>query len=99
MACFAVPLLAGVASSVVWRKKKTPALWQLNLLFYGAGVFGLVDHWWNNELYIPVDAAVLQADLLLGCLITVAVLGFWGVLVAIARVSPEAGRAMGLKEQ
>jgi hypothetical protein len=49
---------------------------QLNLMFYGASIFGVIDHLWNGELFLI--SPNLTKDILLGVVITACVWGIWG---------------------
>jgi hypothetical protein len=83
MVCYAVPTVAAIVHGIL-RKNKTSwkgnmqHLW-LNLLLAGGAIFGLVDHWWNGELFYIGNNVVL--DLLLGVAITVSIYIFWSVFV------------------
>lgn len=78
MVCFIIP-------TIVWGmvyahrrigKRTDEQGYQLNLLLGGGALFGLVDHWWNGELYPPASANI-GSDLLLGVLITAAIYAAW----------------------
>jgi hypothetical protein len=59
-----------------WREN-THHLW-LNLLLVGGAIFGLVDHWWNGELfYIGKNIAM---DISLGIMITIAITAIWSII-------------------
>ena len=83
MACYVAPL-AGALVCYCWRKSASPhpKYFWLNLLLAGGSIFGVVDHWWNNELL-----AFSVPDLALGLLITAAIFAFWGVAFAIPSAS------------
>ena len=73
--CYTVPIVAGAITTALWSMKKTQSLKSLNLLLYGAAIFGFIDHLWNGELfYISNNVA---KDLLLGVVITLAVFVVW----------------------
>ncbi len=81
MACYAVPLAAGLIHGL-WRKsaKKTDmhGFW-LTLMFLGASVFGLVDHAWHGELFAL--SSNLMMDLGLGSTITTGIFAAWKFVV------------------
>lgn len=85
MVCFIVPTAVAIVH-VIMRKKMTSLknnvhhLW-LNLLLVGAAIFGLVDHWWNGELFFIGENIIL--DILLGIIITITVFVIWIVFVTI----------------
>ena len=56
MVCYAVPTLAAIAH-IIMRKnisswKENPHHLWLGFLLAGGAIFGLVDHWWNGELFL-----------------------------------------------
>lgn len=80
--CYSIPLIASAVSTCVWKKKKKdPKIWRLNLMLYGASIFGVIDHLWNGELFFISDN--VAKDLLLGVVITAAI--FTGWIVSIKR--------------
>ncbi|MCX5681438.1 MAG: hypothetical protein NT079_04070 [Candidatus Omnitrophica bacterium] len=73
--CYTIPMITGAITTALWSRKKTESLKSLNLLLYGAAIFGFIDHLWNGELfYISSNIA---KDLLLGTVITLAVFVVW----------------------
>jgi len=96
MVCYTIPLAAAVISSIVWSsRRRGPAGWWLNLLLYGAVLFGAVDHLWHGELFLIGEAPFM--DLLLGATITGAVFAGWGITLGIARRYPDLSRRMGYR--
>jgi len=94
MVCYVIPLITGIISTVRWGKQKGgPAGWWLNLLLYGGAMFGVVDHFWNGELFLIGNAPML--DLLLGATITAAIFGGWGIIYTVAKFYPDLGYRMG----
>ncbi|MBU0496995.1 MAG: hypothetical protein KKC68_08160 [Candidatus Thermoplasmatota archaeon] len=91
MVCYAVPTIAAIVHGIL-RKNKTSwngsmqHLW-LNLLLAGGAIFGLVDHWWNGELFYIGDNIVL--DLMLGVAITVSIFIVWGLMVIYTKSKAE----------
>ncbi|MEW6592766.1 MAG: hypothetical protein AB1305_03695 [Candidatus Hadarchaeota archaeon] len=98
MVCYAVPLAAAVISTVVWfSQKRGSSGWWLNLMLYGAALFGVVDHLWYGELFL-IGADPLK-DLMAGAAITTAVFGAWGVTLGVTRIYPDLGHRMGFLRQ
>ena len=75
--CHTVPLAASVVTTALWMRNKNAALGQLNLMLYGACLFGFIDHLWNGELFMI--SGNIAKDLLLGVVITLAVFGAWSL--------------------
>jgi hypothetical protein len=90
MVCYAVPLAACllIHGGKKMLKQDNGKTRRLGLLMSGGAVFGVVDHWWNGELFL-VGADPL-ADIALGMVITVSIAAFWAVLEAF---SPAAAAA------
>lgn len=84
--CYTVPLAGAIVTSVVWKKTKSPKLWWLNIMFYGAALFGVIDHWWNGELFLISENTA--KDLMLGVTITIGILVAWAVTLGLAKVNP-----------
>ena len=83
--CYVAPTIGAVVASAVWRKTKSVRTWWLTLLFWGGALFGVVDHWWNGELFLISEN--ITGDLLLGATITATILVIWGLLVVMSRKS------------
>lgn len=84
--CYAVPLAGALVTSAVWGKTKSVKVWWLTLLFYGGALFGVIDHFWNGELFLISENII--SDLLLGVTITAIIVIFWGLMVLLSKVSP-----------
>lgn len=84
--CYTIPLATSVATTILWRKKGGPKIWSLNLMLYGAALFGVIDHFWNGELFLISENVF--SDLCLGCVITVGIFLGWMVTLAIPKLSP-----------
>lgn len=88
MVCYVVPTAVAIIHGIM-RKNKTSLknnvhhLW-LNLLLVGAAIFGMVDHWWNGELFFI--GGNIYMDILLGVVITTAVFIIWKVFVTIDKL-------------
>ncbi len=95
MVCYAVPIVAavvhhGLRKRVMGTKGSAHQSW-LTLLLAGGGMFGFVDHLWNGEL--TLTSANLWADLALGAVITLGILGLWSVLVLTDKFATKATAA------
>ena len=85
MVCYVVPAAVAVIHGIMRKnttslKNNVHHLW-LNLLLVGATIFGLVDHWWNGELFFIGE--YIYMDILLGVVITTAVFIIWKIFVTI----------------
>ena len=85
MVCYTVPMIAAIAHIIMRRnitswKESAHHLW-LSLLLGGGAVFGLVDHWWNGELFYIGDNIIM--DLSLGIAITVTILVIWTIMFTL----------------
>ena len=83
--CYAVPTVGAVVTSVVWGKTKSVKVWWLNLLFWGGALFGVIDHFWNGELFLISENVV--SDLMLGVTISGVILVSWGIMVALSKTN------------
>ncbi|MFH1106667.1 MAG: hypothetical protein V1787_02125 [Candidatus Micrarchaeota archaeon] len=91
MVCYAVPLSAAILLHAARKKGrlKGEGIGRLNLLMAGGAAFGVVDHWWNGELFLFGPG--MGADLALGFVITAAIAGFWAAS-EILSPAPQAAR-------
>ena len=85
MVCYTVPMIAAIAHIIMRRnitswKESAHHLW-LSLLLGGGAIFGLVDHWWNGELFYIGDNIII--DLSLGVAITVTILVIWTIMFTL----------------
>jgi hypothetical protein len=85
MVCYAVSAAAAIIHGIMRKntttlKNSVHHLW-LSLLLTGATIFGLVDHWWNGELFFIGENVFM--DILLGVAITISVFVIWKVFVAL----------------
>lgn len=81
MVCYIVPATVAILGFVTRKKfnwKDKYSDW-FNLLFLGGALFGIIDHLWNNELFLISENWVM--DLLLGIAITAVILAAWAVFV------------------
>ena len=84
--CYSAPLVGAVVTSVTWKKTKSVKIWWLNLMFWGGALFGVVDHWWNGELFLISED--IASDLMLGAVITALILVVWGITVIYSKTNP-----------
>lgn len=84
--CYAVPVISGIFTSAIWSKTKSIKIWWLNLLLWGGGIFGFVDHLWNRELFLI--SGNIARDLMLGAVITVAICASWAAMLWLAKLNP-----------
>lgn len=93
MVCYILPTVGAIlvhAQRKVGKKNDEPGLWLSHLLTGGA-IFGLVDHWWNGELFFIRKDII--SDLLLGGLITTAIYAIWFGMVWTSLAARAAKRA------
>ncbi|MBF0569926.1 MAG: hypothetical protein HQL18_04055 [Candidatus Omnitrophica bacterium] len=81
--CYTIPAASSVVTTILWSKTRNPHVGQLNTLFYGATIFGVVDHLWNGELFMI--SPNIGKDLMLGVTITLTVVAAWGINLVLAR--------------
>ena len=84
--CYTAPLVGAVITTAAWSKTKGVKVWWLMLMFYGGALFGVIDHWWNGELFLISENIV--SDLLLGAVITAVILVGWGITVLFSKINP-----------
>ena len=88
--CYTIPLAGAVITSLAWKKTKAVKVWWLTLMFYGGALFGVIDHLWNGELFLISEN--IASDLLLGIVITGAIIISWAAIVAFGRTNPNPAR-------
>jgi len=84
--CYTVPAAGAIVTSIAWSRMRSVKLWWLNLMFYGAAIFGVIDHWWNGELFLISENWV--RDFALGFVITGGIILAWLIIMAVAKNSP-----------
>ncbi len=94
--CYSVPLTAAITTTILWKRKKTAKLWWLNLLFYGAALFGVIDHLWNGELFLVSKDWV--KDIGLGIVITITIFIVWSIMIVLAKIVPSLSYYLNLKK-
>lgn len=93
--CYTAPLAGAIVTSVVWRKTRDVKVWWLTLMFYGGALFGVIDHFWNGELFLVSENII--SDLLLGVTITVIILISWGITVICSKTNPTLANYVNIK--
>ncbi len=88
--CYTVPAVAAILTTFMRSSNKKAPLFWLMLMFYGAALFGIIDHLWNGELFLVSEHWV--KDLGLGVVITIAVILAWIGIVYLAKKTPELNR-------
>ena len=83
--CYTVPLAGAIVTSIAWGIKKSVKVWWLTLMFFGAALFGVIDHWWNGELFLVSEN--IASDLLLGVAISVFTVIAWWVTILVSKKS------------
>ena len=94
--CYAAPLVGAVVTSVAWKKTKSVKIWWLNLMFCGGALFGVIDHWWNGELFLISEN--IASDLMLGVVITAIIFVSWGIALAYSRINPVLTSYMNIRK-
>ena len=84
--CYTAPLVGAIVTTVAWGKTKNVKVCWLMLMFYGGDLFGVIDHWWNGELFLISENIV--SDLLLGVTISAIILIVWGITILSSKMSP-----------
>ncbi len=89
MVCYVIPVAAALVHHGLKKNVKKldndPRQSWLTLLLAGGGLFGVVDHLWNGELFL-IGPNILS-DLALGTAITVGIFCFWEILVARDKIT------------
>jgi hypothetical protein len=86
MVCYIVPLVAtilGTAHSKASDRHSVKEFW-LNIMLLGGALFGLIDHFWNGQLFLI--SANWFLDLALGGTITLGIFASWGIIVSKDRL-------------
>lgn len=83
MVCYIVPTATAVIhffirKGVPYLRKDEKQLW-LNQLLLGGAVFGIIDHWWNKELFL-IGKNVFM-DIVLGFTITAVIILIWLMMI------------------
>lgn len=90
MVCYIFPAIGFLLHKIGQNKKKDwkddPAHNDLSKLFLGGSLFGIIDHAWNNELFLISNN--WQNDALLGITITLGILLVWSGMQAVTQKQP-----------
>ena len=87
MVCYSVPLSTFILTHFARKRMNLngkESHW-LELMLLGGSMFGVIDHWWNNELLLI--GPNIGSDLLLGVVITVGIFAAWACVVAWNRMT------------
>ncbi len=89
MACYIIPLTAALFVHAQRRlqKRKDDEGRGLSLLLAGGSIFGIVDHWWNGQLFSSQNLAL---DLALGILITICIYALWYCMLLARKLNAPA---------
>ena len=85
MVCYAVPTIATIIGLIRQRKRKYTHGNKLNLMLLGGVLFGVIDHLWNGELFLISENWIM--DLALGFTITGGILGSWGIIISMPKIT------------
>jgi len=88
--CYTVPTVSAIITSAIWFKTKDVKTWWLALLFGGGAMFGIIDHWWNGELFLISEN--ILSDLALGVVISLGIFMFWKVILVSVKINPTFAR-------
>jgi hypothetical protein len=83
MVCYIIPTIATIIE-FIRNRKKGQRNHQLNLMFLGGALFGIIDHLWNGELFLISKNWIM--DLSLGFIITGGIIGSWGVINSTPKI-------------
>ena len=92
--CHTVPTVGVIVASIIWTRTKDVKIWWLTLLFGGGALFGIIDHWFNGELFLISENIV--SDLFLGCLITAAMFIGWKIIIVASKKNSTLARYVNI---
>jgi hypothetical protein len=84
--CYLGPTTAAIVTTFMWKSKRTSSMFWLMLMFYGAALFGVIDHLWNGELLLISENWV--KDVALGVVITIGIILAWKAVLSFAKRNP-----------
>jgi len=84
--CHLVPTTGAIVSSILYSKTKQAKHGLLMILFIGSSLFGVIDHWWNGELFLVSEN--ILSDLSLGITIALATVICWGIILKVSQNNP-----------
>lgn len=70
-----IPVAGSIATSLIARKTDKWQIQRLKTMFYGASIYGVVDHGLNGEFFMMSGDIV--KDTWLGVVISLTVIGVW----------------------
>ncbi|MFH1316258.1 MAG: hypothetical protein ABII01_01960 [Candidatus Woesearchaeota archaeon] len=83
MGCFLIPTAAMIFHFLLGKNNEKIGKYRhsstLSYLFLGGAIFGIVDHWFNGELFLL--SSNLIEDMILGITITLVILIIWSSIV------------------
>lgn len=94
--CYTFPAAGAIVTSILWSRNKSIKAWWLNLMFLGGALFGVIDHLWNGELFLI--GKNIASDLLLGVVITVAILITWALAIVASRANSTLAGYINIKK-
>ena len=83
--CYTISVAGAAVTSAIWWKTKSEKTGWLALMFLGGALFGVIDHWWNGELFLISEN--IASDLMLGVAITVFTVIAWWVTILVSKKS------------
>jgi hypothetical protein len=95
--CYVGPVAGALISSLFWKKTKSVKVWWLMLLYLGGGLFGVIDHLWNKELFLVSGDSV--KDLLLGIMITLSIFIAWVIAILLSKNNPTLARYLSIEKR
>ncbi len=84
--CYTVPTAGALVTTIIWSRTRDVKVWWLNLLYWGGALFGVIDHWWNGELFLVSEN--ILSDLMLGVVITAGIFAVWKVMMIAGKDHP-----------
>ncbi|MFH1054243.1 MAG: hypothetical protein V1740_07530 [Candidatus Woesearchaeota archaeon] len=94
MGCFIVPTAAMIFHHLLGKRYKKIGKNKhnstLSYLFLGGAIFGIVDHWFNGELFLL--SPNLIEDMILGITITLVILIIWSCIAVYDTVVHDISR-------
>ena len=89
MVCYTIPTVAVIVHYAMRKnvkswKKSIHHFW-LSLLLVGGAIFGVIDHWWNGELFLIGKEPLI--DIMLGVTITIAIFVAWVIIITLNKTA------------
>ncbi|MGQ9679513.1 MAG: hypothetical protein ACUVV4_01905 [Candidatus Bathyarchaeia archaeon] len=104
MACFIVPMVLAIVTSLVQKTAQSLAekikLWVLNALLWGGVILLAVEHVWHNEVVPwppfltamanPADIPIMLHEMAtIGTAMSLVTLASWGTILALSHYMPK----------